>query len=1114
MSIEDHRTTVLRSLRRSGAVLAIVVLVAGVPAALWALAGNPLPGGLPSWADLDAALTRGRVAETTLVKVLALVCWFAWLQLVVALAIEATEARRHRVPGRLPVLGGARRLAALLIAGLAISALGSRERDRPPLRPLDEALPALTTAQRGLTADDGGEPDPLESAEPPRASEVTSNGAPSAPPVAVHVVERRDTLWGIAGSRLGDPLRWPEIFEHNRDRRQADGRHLSDPHLIHPGWILEIPGEASARAPAPPATPNAAPAAPDEAETTPSGTHDTAKTHDTVDIDDTLVTDGSDGDSDPVVAADDSAAPTRHRLVTPDDAVAAPDDPVAAADDAERAAREADEAARAVLESLRASTPDETAQLDETAKPTDPVEPEAPTEPHDSGIAAPEPSDDPGPPPSPSDPLPEPSSEASGEGDEADAEPATPRDSSPGLRLPAAESWPEQPAGPLAGEPAERAPSTGSETAEVVDPELHPTAAVGALPARPDSPTALLAGAGLLAGGIVWSLDRLRRRREARRMAGELVPAPDAGAVRVEAALRETADPDLVKLVGVALASFGDAVRARAGTAPPLVGINVARELSLLFAAPAPDPAPGFEVEDAGFSWVATTETLRHRRAGGPVPVPALFTLGVTTESQVLLDAEAVDRITVTGAPGPVHELLFTVATELATGPWSEGVELVLVGFGRELEPLGGVSVVETAEEAASLVRDRVAGLRARCRERGSDSLVDARLTEPGADWRPAVVICAGSSGDTADAHLDSLATGGPGLTTIAARTAAATAGDGDGGVHGDLRERGDGASWRIEVTDDEVELHPVGVRLTRHRLAREARSDLHALVREAGRVTATGARPAGRDPRPAARPGADPVVVRVLGPVEVESEEAPLPFDRKKALELVAYLATHRRGVDADTLSEALWPGRLVPASTLHTIASRARAALGDAPDGTPRLPHVGADGLYRLHPSVELDEDRFVHLTSVVEGTVEEQRSSLREALELVRGRPFTTPGTEYVWAHSEALVSAVTAEIADAAHRLATLALERGDAREAWWATRQGLLASPTHEELHRDRMRTADLAGDPDSVEEVMSELCTALDVGEDERHELLHPETMRVYQHLTRRRAGPTLVRSV
>lgn len=315
-------------------------------------------------------------------------------------------------------------------------------------------------------------------------------------------------------------------------------------------------------------------------------------------------------------------------------------------------------------------------------------------------------------------------------------------------------------------------------------------------------------------------------------------------------------------------------------------------------------------------------------------------------------------------------------------------------------------------------------------------------------------------------------------------------------------------------MTDDEVELHPVGVRLTRHRLSREARSDLHALVHEADRVTTTGARPTRREHRLAARPGADPVMVHVLGPVAVESGGAPVPFDRKKALELVAYLATHPRGVDADALSEALWPGRLVPASTLHTIASRARTVLGDAPDGTPRLPHVGADALYRLHPSVELDEERFVHLTSVADGNAEDQRASLCEALELVRGRPFTTPGTEYAWAHSEALASAVTAEIADAAHRLATLALERGDAREAWWATRQGLLASPTHEELHRDRMRAADLAGDPDSVEEVMSELCRALDAGEEERHELLHPETMRVYQHLTRRRAGPTLVRSV
>ena len=63
-----------------------------------------------------------------------------------------------------------------------------------------------------------------------------------------HVVERGDTLWGIAEEELGDGTRYPEIFRVNRGDRQADGRRLTDPDLIIPGWDLEIPRDADAPA--------------------------------------------------------------------------------------------------------------------------------------------------------------------------------------------------------------------------------------------------------------------------------------------------------------------------------------------------------------------------------------------------------------------------------------------------------------------------------------------------------------------------------------------------------------------------------------------------------------------------------------------------------------------------------------------------------------------------------------------------------------------------------------------------------------------------------------------------------------------------------------------------
>lgn len=220
------------AIRGAAAFGALALLVAGVPVVLWAVSGSPLPDAWPSAHDVRAAVATPDDG-TLFLAVLIAVGWAGWLTFVLSLLVELVAAVRGTTAPRLPGLGAQQRWVAGMVA--AVAALGGGAQaahagsaTAPPWEP----APPVTT-------------DLFDQHVPADGGDAVPGGAPgdpdAAPNVRVHVVREGDTLWRVADARLGDARRYPEIVSATADVVQPDGRRLTDPDLILPGWTLTIP---------------------------------------------------------------------------------------------------------------------------------------------------------------------------------------------------------------------------------------------------------------------------------------------------------------------------------------------------------------------------------------------------------------------------------------------------------------------------------------------------------------------------------------------------------------------------------------------------------------------------------------------------------------------------------------------------------------------------------------------------------------------------------------------------------------------------------------------------------------------------------------------------------
>ena len=149
---------------------------------------------------------------------------------------------------RLPAIAPVQALAAALVGATMMTALHVPRAATRSAPPLHAALTSATAISAPLVP---GRTAQLDSSL--RTRQAAPRAATARPgPGRGSTGSRKATTCGTSPERfLGDPEEWHQIYQLNEGKPQPDGRALTDPNLIIPGWVLLIPQPAGAHAPAP-----------------------------------------------------------------------------------------------------------------------------------------------------------------------------------------------------------------------------------------------------------------------------------------------------------------------------------------------------------------------------------------------------------------------------------------------------------------------------------------------------------------------------------------------------------------------------------------------------------------------------------------------------------------------------------------------------------------------------------------------------------------------------------------------------------------------------------------------------------------------------------------------
>jgi nucleoid-associated protein YgaU/DNA-binding SARP family transcriptional activator len=1101
-------TTIRRRLTGLIYLLVTFALVVGIPLALWAFRGNPIPSALPDIDQIKTALTEQDDGYLFLGFV-TWIGWLAWLSFAFSIIIELCAALRGIKPPRLRGLGLQQRGASVLIGG-ALLLITAGTATAQPLTA--SASPALTTPAHSA-------PVTVE-----RQQQLHPAQHPARPSIAETVtVQRGDSLWKLAEEHLGDGFRYQEIKQLNADVITDDG-------WLQPGWQLSLPA--------------AAPNPVEGAYTVEQGDSlwtiaerylgDGNRYAEIVNVDGTsTLTTIHEGQQLKIgVAAPGTAteAPVAEPAPVVEPApVAAP-----ALASAPEAASVAEPETVPPLPALAGTDVPEQAEMvpggDEQTQTEAAAAAAAAAKIFGielNSVSSPVPAAEPAPAPV--------AAEQAPVADPAPAPPAVPAPAVPAPAVPA----------PAVPAPAEQAPPAVPATvAPAPVPAAIPLASgsneqvqiqAAASPSddvQNENSTLWLGISALAAVGLAGAFGLRRHRQQHGRRRGERIPETTGPGALVEEQIHSAADDTVLLRLDAALRVVAEQARLTSKPLPALLGVFVGTDAVELVTLDDPSlPAPWIKSADTG-AWTLPFDARVAPASTSVSPYPALVTLGSADgNTQFLLNLEELGHLSISARPDHALGALQALALELVESPLADNLHLTLIGFGHELPELfgnGRIEYVDNPDDVLARLARQAKRDQDTFVEQHIDSVAEARsIYETSEMTAPEVILVAERLTPEQQHWLDEILSSTPRVAFAAVTPSAEVS----------------SAAWKLDIVDRNVArlvkhdaeggftFQPAFLKAEQyagitaylstatqpsiptessmydHWAAAEVDAELstpdHALAYldtvttpddtdrfVLGRINtpdtsldptdipsyapdATYWTPpeafvdenAPETPAAADVPGSGHLWLHVLGKPSVTTLSGQPPKDGREVLltEIAALLSIHP-GIKHDSIDKKVWPAdnfdKLPPeeqpkkkATRRQNYLSRLRNWLGETEGGDQAFPkhgdRTGRTG-YRLHPDVRSDWDYWQQLIDTTPSAASD--AELRAAAELVTGQPFAgTRADRYGWARN--LQQHMISTLTDALEELATRQIKTGDLAAALTAANRGIAVEPYREGLWR-------------------------------------------------------------